>query len=72
MVTKKNYIFAIDKETKLVTAHQDSNLVGKEAKDVGLDISGAGKGKAKVNGVTGYYVTEEYEGNIIGTFMPSK
>lgn len=66
------YIFAIDKETKLVTAHQDSSLVGKEAKDVGLDISGAGKGKAKVNGVTGYYVTEEYEGNIIGTFMPSK
>lgn len=66
------YIFAIDKETKLVTAHQDSSLVGKEAKDVGLDISGAGKGKAKVNGVTGYYVAEEYEGNIIGTFMPSK
>ena len=66
------YIFAIDKETKLVTAHQDSSLVGKEAKDVGLDISGAGKGKAKVNGVTGYYVTEEYDGTIFGTFMPAK
>lgn len=66
------YIFAIDKETKLVTAHKDSSLVGKTAKDVGLDISGAGKGKIKVNGVTGYYVSEEYEGTIIGTFMPSK
>ena len=66
------YIFAIDKETKLVTAHKDSSLVGKDAKEVGLDISGAGKGKVKVNGVTGYYVSEEYEGTIIGTFMPSK
>lgn len=66
------YIFAIDKETKLVTAHKDGSLVGKDAKEVGLDISGAGKGKVKVNGVTGYYVSEEYEGTIIGTFMPSK
>lgn len=66
------YIFAINKEDGTLVAHKDEGLIGKAAKEVGLDISGAGSGKAKVNGVRGYYVTEEYDGNLIGTFMPSK
>lgn len=66
------YIFAIDTKEGTLVAHKDEGLIGKPAKEVGLDISGAGSGRAKVNGVRGYYVTEEYDGNLIGTFMPSK
>lgn len=66
------YIFAIDTKDGTLLAHKDEGLVGKPAKDAGLDIKGAGSGKVKVNGVRGYYVAEEYDGNLIGTFMPSK
>lgn len=66
------YIFAIDKATGLITAHPDRQLIGQQASQAGLKIEGASKGRAKVNGVTGYYVTEEYDGQLIGTFMPSK
>ena len=65
------YIFAIDKATGLITAHPEQTLIGQSAAQAGLDISGAGKGRAKVNGKTGYYVAEEYDGQVIGTFMPS-
>lgn len=68
---KTGYIFAIDKASGLLTAHPDKNLIGKSAAQAGLDIMGKTKGRARVNGVTGYYVTEEYDGQLIGTFMPS-
>lgn len=66
------YIFAINKEDGTLIAHKDEGLIGKPAKEAGLAISGAGFGKAKVNGVRGYYVVEDYGDNLIGTFMPSK
>lgn len=66
------YIFAINKEDGTLVAHKDEGLIGKPAKEVGLNITKAGSGKAKVNGVRGYYVTKEYDDNLIGTFMPSR
>lgn len=66
------YIFAIDKASGLITAHPNQKLIGQAAAQAGLDISGAEKGRAKVDGVTGYYVTDEYDGQMIGTFMPSR
>ena len=38
---------------------------------MGFPATFTGKGKAVVDGVKGYYMAEEYEGQIIGTFMPS-
>ena len=65
------YIYAIDIATGNVMAHQDEALVGVAAAETGLSEN-AGKGKAKVAGVSGYYVAEEYEDKIIGTFLPSR
>lgn len=66
------YIFAINMEDGTLAAHPQADLIGKPAKEVGLSLTAAGSGKAKVNGVKGYYVAEEYDGKLIGTFMPSK
>lgn len=65
------YIFAIDKEDGTIVAHKNEKLIGTSAKEAGLNISGKGSGRAKVDGTSGYYVTEEYDGKLIGTFMPS-
>lgn len=66
----KGYVYAIDAESGAVLAHPDTELIGKNAAEVGLSVE-AGKGKAKVDGITGYYVSEEYEDMVIGTFLPS-
>lgn len=65
------YIFAINKEDGTIIAHQNEKLIGTSAKEAGLDISEKGSGRAKVDGTSGYYVTEEYDGKLIGAFMPS-
>jgi len=65
------YIFAVDLSSGLITAHKDASVIGKSAKEIGLDILKAGEGKATFNGETGYYVTEEYNDILLGTFMPS-
>lgn len=67
---KKGYVFAIDKETGNILAHPSESLIGTSAKSAGFDTK-AGKGRIKVKGTTGYYVTEEYNGMLIGTFLPS-
>ena len=66
----KGYIYAIDKESGLILAHQNASLVGKPAADAGFPAELTGKGKAVVDGKKGYYVAEEYDGRIIGTFLP--
>ncbi|MBP3475076.1 MAG: methyl-accepting chemotaxis protein [Lachnospiraceae bacterium] len=66
----KGYVYAIDAESGTVLAHPDTELIGKDASEVGLSVE-AGKGKATVDGTTGYYVSEEYEDMVIGTFLPS-
>ncbi len=67
------YIYAIDIKTGHILAHPNKNLIGAVAQNVGFPIQ-AGKEvkKITVNGVKGYYVMEEYEDMLIGTFMPYK
>ena len=67
---KKGYIWAVDLQSGLVTAHPEKSLVGTSAKNAGLPVK-AGSGRTKVNRVSGYYVAEAYDGMLIGTFLPS-
>lgn len=64
------YIYAIDATTGTLLAHPNESLVGTPAADAGF-VTEAGKGKIKVEGVRGYYVTESYENMLIGTFLPT-
>ncbi|MDE7425503.1 MAG: methyl-accepting chemotaxis protein [Lachnospiraceae bacterium] len=68
---KTGYVFAVDSASKEILAHKNDTLVGKNASDAGFssDLK-AGKGKGKIDGTKGYYVIEEYEGMLIGTFLP--
>lgn len=66
------YIFAIDKESGNIEAHKNASLIGQPSAKAGLKVSGPSEGKAKFDGVSGYYVIEEYNDMYLGTFMPSK
>ncbi len=68
---EKGYIYAIDKESGLILAHRNSNLIGTSAVNAGFPTNLLGKGKAVIDGTSGYYVAEEYNSQVIGTFMPS-
>lgn len=67
----KGYVYAIDPAEGTILAHPNDSLIGTAAADAGFKGSLTGKGKAKINGVRGYYQAEEYNGQIIGTFMPA-
>lgn len=68
---EKGYIYVIDKESGLILAHRNSNLIGTSAVNAGFPTNLLGKGKAVIDGTSGYYVAEEYNSQVIGTFMPS-
>ena len=68
---EKGYIYAIDKESGLILAHRNSSLIGTSAVNAGFPTNLVGKGKAVIDGISGYYVAEEYNGQVIGTFKPS-
>ena len=67
---ESGYVYAIDIESGLVLAHPNEELIGMNAEEAGI-LVGAGDGKTKIDDTTGYYVAEEYDGKIIGTFLPS-
>lgn len=67
----KGYIYSIDPNEGTILAHPNSSLIGTPASEAGFGVRLTGKGKAKIDGVRGYYQAEEYNGQIIGTFMPS-
>lgn len=67
---EKGYVYAIDASSGEILAHPDAALIGTSAVDAGFP-TGTGQGKARIAGVSGYYLAEEYEGKIIGTFMPA-
>lgn len=67
---ENGYVYAISPEGEIL-AHKNQDLIGKTAKEAGFPEDFTGKGKAVINGEKGYYYSEEYDGNIIGTFMPS-
>ncbi len=64
------YVYALDAETGDILAFPDNNLIGTSAQEVGIPQE-AGKGSAKFNGTRGKYVSQEYEGMLIGTFLPN-
>ena len=68
---EKGYIYAIDAASGLILAHRNSALIGTPAADAGFPSSLTGSGRAVIDGTKGYYMAEEYNGQIIGTFMPS-
>jgi len=68
---EKGYVYAIDPTSGLILAHRNSTLIGTSAADAGFPSNMIGKGKAVIDGTKGYYMAEEYNGQIIGTFMPS-
>lgn len=67
---KKGYVWAVDMQSGQITAHPDQKLIGTAASNIGLPTK-AGSGQKKINGVTGHYVAEEYNGMLIGTYLPS-
>ena len=67
---KKGYIYAIDAASGRILAHPDSSLIGMAAADAGFPSKLVGNGRAKIHGVDGFYVSEEFNGQVIGTFMP--
>ena len=67
---KSGYIWAVDMQSGMVCAHPEKSLIETQAKTAGLPVK-AGSGRTKVNHKSGYYVAEEYNGMLIGTFMPS-
>lgn len=68
---EQGYVYAIDNTNGLILSHQNSALIGTRATDAGFPSKLVGKGKAVIDGKKGYYVAEESNGQIIGTFMPS-
>lgn len=69
---ESGYVYAIDSKDGTILAHPNTSLIGKTAADAGFSGNLTGRGKAVVDGIKGYYQAEEYEDQIIGTFMPAK
>lgn len=68
---EKGYVYAIDAESGSILAHKNPDLIGKTASAAGFPANLTGRGKAVVDGEKGYYVAQEYNDQIIGTFMPA-
>lgn len=68
---ENGYVYAVDKESGLLLAHPNAALVGAPAAQAGFPEELTGKGKAKVDGKSGYYLAQEYGDQVIGTFLPS-
>lgn len=68
---EEGYVYAIDPADGTILAHRNAALIGTPAADAGFPEELVGSGKAVIDGVRGYYMAEEYDGQIIGTFMPS-
>lgn len=66
---KTGYVFAIDSTSKEILAHKNNELIGKNASEAGFS-SDLKAGKGKIDGTKGYYIVEEYNGMLIGTFLP--
>lgn len=69
---KKGYVYAIDQKEGKILAHSEESLIGKTAAEAGFPKKLTGNGKATIHGTKGYYWAEEYDGKVIGTFMPSR
>ncbi len=68
---ENGYIYAIDISSGEILAHRNLALIGTDAVNAGFPAGFVGQGKARIDGVKGYYLAEEYDGKIIGTFLPA-
>lgn len=68
---ENGYVYAIDAKEKTILAHKNDSLIGTLAADAGFPENLTGSGKAVIDGEKGYYMAEEYNDQIIGTFMPA-
>lgn len=68
---EKGYAYAIDAKTGTVLAHPNQELIGKTAEEAGLPVED-GKGRAKADGIKGFYQAEKYDSEIIGVFLPTR
>ena len=57
---EKGYVYAIDEPTGSIVAHPNASLIGTSAVDAGFPPELTGQGKVKIDGVKGYYMTDEY------------
>lgn len=62
-------IYAADAAEGTVISCPDESMIGKSAEEAGIPLR-EGQGSAKICGVRGKYVAQEYNGMYIGTFMP--
>ncbi len=67
---ENGYVYAIDASTGEILAHSDAELIGTQAEEAGIPLK-EGKGSATFNGQKGKYVSQEYNGMYIGTYIPS-
>lgn len=65
------YIYAIDKNSGLILAHPNANLIGTPAVDAGFPENFEGHGRIKVDGKKGYFYAEANDDIILGTFLPA-
>ena len=66
---KRGFVYALDAATGDILGYPDENLIGTAAQNAGIPQE-AGKGSARFNGMNGKYVSQEYDGMYIGTFLP--
>lgn len=66
----KGFVYAVDSSSGDILAYPEESLIGASAQEAGIPME-AGKGSAKFNGTKGKYVSQEYDGMYIGTFMPN-
>lgn len=65
----RGFVYAVDVSTGNIISYPEAALIGTSAQEAGIPTE-AGKGSARFNGMRGKYVSQEYEGMYIGTFMP--
>ncbi len=66
---KRGFVYALDAATGDILGYPDENLIGTAVQNAGIPQE-AGKGSARFNGMNGKYVSQEYDGMYIGTFLP--
>ncbi len=66
---ENGYVYAVDATSGDILSHPDTALLNTPASAAGMPQK-AGKGTATINGTKGKYVSTEYNGMYIGTFVP--
>lgn len=65
---KSGYVLAYDTASGTILAHPNESLVGKNVAECGIK---ALRGKAKINGIKGFYETTTYDDMTLALFVPS-